>query len=59
MVSAKPPVNVRALEGAFPTFRVTIDVDMKTHARVGELDGVDEVDTDPSVGLFTAGLRGN
>lgn len=59
IASAKPPANVRALEGAFPTFRATMDVDMKTHARIGELGGADEVDTDPSVGMFAAGLRGN
>ncbi|KAH7334917.1 hypothetical protein B0J17DRAFT_630874 [Rhizoctonia solani] len=46
---AKPPPNVRALEGAFPTFRTIIDVEMKTHAT--SEDDMD-IDTDPSVGLF-------
>ncbi|CAE6512685.1 unnamed protein product [Rhizoctonia solani] len=47
---AKPPPNVRALEGAFPTFRTIIDVEMKTHATTSEHDM--DIDTDPSVGLF-------
>ncbi|KDN42330.1 hypothetical protein RSAG8_06821, partial [Rhizoctonia solani AG-8 WAC10335] len=48
---AKPPSGVRALEGAFPTFRTTIDVEMKTHVKAGE-HSTDDIDTDPSVGLF-------
>ncbi|CUA71717.1 hypothetical protein RSOLAG22IIIB_04764 [Rhizoctonia solani] len=51
---AKPPPNVRALEGVFPTFRTTIDVEMRTHTKASEHD-TDETDTDPSVGLFRAG----
>lgn len=51
---AKPLPNVRALEGAFPTFRTTIDVEMKTHVKASEHD-TDVTDTDPSVGLFRIG----
>ncbi|CAE6500628.1 unnamed protein product [Rhizoctonia solani] len=51
---AKPPPNIRALEGVFPTFRTTIDVEMKTHTQTGE-HNADDVDTDPSVGLFRTG----
>ncbi|QRW25478.1 hypothetical protein RhiXN_07427 [Rhizoctonia solani] len=49
---AKPPVNLRALEGAFPTFRVIIDVEMKTHVKLDE-HSENDIDTDPSVGLFS------
>ncbi|KAJ1306206.1 hypothetical protein OPQ81_010915 [Rhizoctonia solani] len=48
---AKPPPSVRALEGAFPTFRTTLDVEMKTHTKGSEYNA-DDIDTDPSVGLF-------
>ncbi|CAE6341939.1 unnamed protein product [Rhizoctonia solani] len=51
---AKPPTDVRALEGAFPTFRAMIDVEMKTHTMVGD-HSTDDIDTDPSVGLFSTG----
>lgn len=56
VVSAKPPANVRALEGAFPTFQVTIDVSMKTHTKQGGIESTDHIDTDPSIGLFDAAL---
>ncbi|QRW12792.1 hypothetical protein RhiLY_11791 [Ceratobasidium sp. AG-Ba] len=58
LASAKPPSNVRALESAFPTCQVTIDVVMKTHARQEELFSDEDIDTDPSIGLFTAALDG-
>ncbi|KAG8681111.1 hypothetical protein FRC09_017753, partial [Ceratobasidium sp. 395] len=57
IVSAKPPSNVRALEGAFPTFQTTIDIVMKTHTRQEELYSDEDVDTDPSIGLFDAALH--
>ncbi|CAE6425208.1 unnamed protein product [Rhizoctonia solani] len=49
---AKPPADVRALEGAFPTFRDMIDVEMKTHVKASGLS-TDYIDNDPSVGLFS------
>ncbi|KAG8681300.1 hypothetical protein FRC09_017579, partial [Ceratobasidium sp. 395] len=57
IASAKPPSNVRALEGAFPTFQATIDVVMKTHTRQEELYSDEDADTDPSIGLFDAALH--
>ncbi|QRV98197.1 Asp domain protein [Ceratobasidium sp. AG-Ba] len=56
LASIKPPSNVRALESAFPTCQVTIDVIMKTHTRQEELFSNEDIDTDPSIGLFTAAL---
>ncbi|KAG9091770.1 hypothetical protein FS749_016300 [Ceratobasidium sp. UAMH 11750] len=57
LASAKPPSNVRALEGAFPTFQATIDIVMKTHTRQEDFYSDEDVDTDPSVGLFDAALH--
>ncbi|CAE6526917.1 unnamed protein product [Rhizoctonia solani] len=51
---AKPPPNVRALEGAFPTFRTTVGVQMKTHMKASERS-TDDMDIGPSVGLFSTG----
>ncbi|QRV84162.1 hypothetical protein RhiJN_12178 [Ceratobasidium sp. AG-Ba] len=45
LASAKPPSNVRALESAFPTCQE-------------ELFSDEDIDTDPSIGLFTAALDG-
>ncbi|KAF8608207.1 hypothetical protein BDV93DRAFT_603065 [Ceratobasidium sp. AG-I] len=57
IVSAKPPANVRALEGAFPTFQVNIDVSMKTHTKQEDIESADYIDSDPSIGLFDVALR--
>ncbi|KAG9123261.1 hypothetical protein FRC07_015179 [Ceratobasidium sp. 392] len=57
IVSAKPPSNVRALEGVFPTFQTTIDIVMKTHTRQEEPYSDEDVDTDPSIGLFDAAMN--